>query len=216
LKTDALRYLADALSEDIAATLALAFEELLANAKALARERGTDPGISRADTLGADAGTPLETLLRRVPENFSDSQASVTKFDPLVGRNAGNAARAAASGPGQAADNWGSWSRQAIPRLLPRLQTWKALSAFATLLVVAVLAPAVYERFAENPGGFSPSPGSPLVQREELPAPDSSPLPAQTETAPPQRPANVEAGPQLPRVSSWNKTNSCTRTGRIG
>src|SRR6516165_4266295 len=101
LKTDALRYLADALSEDIAATpeakilaeerddsaqrppLALAFEELLANAKALARERGTDPGISRADTLGAEVGTPLETLLRRVPENFSDSQASVTKFDPL-------------------------------------------------------------------------------------------------------------------------------------
>ena len=70
LKTDALRYLADALSEDIAATpeskilaeerddsahrppLALAFEELLADAKAPARNRGTVPGISRADTLG--------------------------------------------------------------------------------------------------------------------------------------------------------------------
>src|SRR5215471_15765499 len=76
LKTDALRYLADALSEDIAATpepkilaeerddsaqrppLALAFEELVADAKALARKHGTLPGISRADTPGADAGTP--------------------------------------------------------------------------------------------------------------------------------------------------------------
>src|SRR5262249_13957629 len=92
LKTDALRYLADALSEDIAATpeskvlaeerddsaqrppLALAFEELLADAKALARKRGTDPGISRVDTLGADTGT-LETLLWEVPKSFGDSQA---------------------------------------------------------------------------------------------------------------------------------------------
>src|SRR6516162_4808288 len=79
LKTDSLRYLADALSEDIAATpeskilaeerddsahrapLTLAFEELLADAKALARNRGTVPGISRADKLGAEVGTPLET-----------------------------------------------------------------------------------------------------------------------------------------------------------
>ena len=79
LKTDALRYLADALSEDIAATpepkilaeerddsaqrppLALAFEELLADAKALARKRGTVPGISRADTPVAETGAPPET-----------------------------------------------------------------------------------------------------------------------------------------------------------
>src|SRR5262249_44062159 len=79
LKTDVLRYLADALSEDIAATpepkilaeerddsaqrppLALAFEEILADAKALAR---------------------------KVPENFGDSQAPATEFDHLVGRNA--------------------------------------------------------------------------------------------------------------------------------
>src|SRR6516164_5462514 len=108
-------YLADALSEDIAATpepkilaeerddsarrppLALAFEELLADAKALARKRGTIPGISRADALSADAGTPLETLLREPPENFGDSQAPVTEVDCLVGRNAvpGDAARAA-------------------------------------------------------------------------------------------------------------------------
>src|SRR6516164_9405947 len=63
LKTDALRYLADALSEDIAGTpeakilaeerddsaqrppLALAFEELVANAKAVARKRGTVPSM---------------------------------------------------------------------------------------------------------------------------------------------------------------------------
>jgi hypothetical protein len=88
LKTDALRYLADALSEDIAATpepkilaeerddsaqrppFVLAFEEVVADAKALARQRGTLPGISRADALGAEAGTPLEALLREVPENF--------------------------------------------------------------------------------------------------------------------------------------------------
>jgi hypothetical protein len=130
LKTDALRYLADALSEDIAATpepkilaeerddsaqrppLALAFEELLADAKTLARQRGTVPGISRADALGADAGTPLETLLQQeAPENFGDIQAPVTEVDRLVGRNAvpGDATRAA-RGPEQAADNWGSWS----------------------------------------------------------------------------------------------------------
>jgi hypothetical protein len=230
LKTDALRYLADALSEDIAATpeskilaeerddsahrppLALGFAELLADAKALARKRGTVPGISRADTLGADAGTPLETLLREVPENLGDSQAPVTEFDRLVGRNAipGNAARAAAPGPEQAADNRGSWSGQTIPALLgplmARLQTRTALSAFGTLLVVAVLVPALYERFAEHPGGFSPSLGSPLVQRKEFPAPDSAPLPPQPQTAPSQRattnPANIEAVPQLPRVST--------------
>src|ERR1700747_138720 len=120
LKTDALRYLADALSEDIAATpepkilaeerddsaqrppLALAFEELLANAKALARKRGTIPGISRADALSADAGTRLETLLQEAPQNLGDSQAPVTEVDRLVGRNAvlGDAARAA-PGPEQ-------------------------------------------------------------------------------------------------------------------
>src|SRR5262249_38552958 len=100
LKTDALRYLADALSEDIAATpepkilteerddsaqrppLALAFEELLADAKALARKRGPVPGFSRADALGAGTGTPLN-LLQEAPENFGDSQAPVT--DHLVG-----------------------------------------------------------------------------------------------------------------------------------
>src|SRR6516165_1579048 len=164
LKTDALRYLADALTEDIAATpepkilaeerddsahrppLALAFEELLTDAKALARKRGTLPGISRADTE-------------------------------------------------QAADNWGSWSRQKILALLgpltARLQTRTALSAFATLLLVAILGPTLYERFAEHPGEFSPSPGSPPVQREEFLAPDSAP-----------NPANVEAVPQLPRVST--------------
>jgi hypothetical protein len=175
LKTDALRYLADALSEDIAATpelkilteerddsaqrppLALAFEEIVADAKALARQRGTVPGISRADALGAGAGTPLETLLREAPENFGDSQAPVTEFDHLVGRNAVpvNAARAAAPGSEQAAKNWGSWSRQTIPallgRLTARLQTRTALSAFATLLLVAILVPALYERFAEQP-----------------------------------------------------------------
>src|SRR5215475_13354268 len=115
LKTDALRYLADALSEDIAATpepkilaegrddsaqrppLALAFEELLADAKALARKRGTVPGISRADTPGADTGMPLETLLREVPENFGHRAAPVSE---------------------QAADNWGSRSRQTISALL--------------------------------------------------------------------------------------------------
>src|SRR6516162_202735 len=101
LKTDALRYLADALSEDIAATpepkilaeerddsaqrppLALAFEELLADAKALARKRGTVPGISRADALSPDAGTPLETLLQEAPENLGHNQAPVTEFDHL-------------------------------------------------------------------------------------------------------------------------------------
>src|SRR5262249_48408068 len=126
--------------------LALAFEELLADAKALARKRGTVPGISWADTE-------------------------------------------------QAADNWGSWSRQTIlallGRLTARLQTRTALSAFATLLLVAILVPALYERFAEHPGGFSPSPGSPLVQREEFPPPDSAP-----------NPANIEAVPQSPRVST--------------
>src|SRR6516162_9663786 len=220
LKTDALRYLADALSEDIAATpepkilaeerddsaqrppLALAFEELLADAKAHARKRGTVPGISRADAIGAATGTPLETLLREAPEDIGDSQAPVTELDHLVGRNAvpGNAARATVPGPEQAADNWGSWSRRTIPallgRLTARLQTRTALSAFATLLLVAILAPALYERFVEHPGGFSPSPGSPLVQREEFPAPDSAPLPPQPQTAPSQRattnPANVE------------------------
>src|SRR5262252_3065881 len=102
LKTDALRYLADALSEDIAATpepkilteerddsaqrppLALAFEELLADAKALGRQRGTVPGISRADALSADAGTPLETLLQEAPQNLRDSQAPVTEVDCLI------------------------------------------------------------------------------------------------------------------------------------
>jgi hypothetical protein len=219
LKTDALRYLADALSEDIAATpeakivaeetddsaqrppLALAFGELLANAKALARKRGTVPGISRADTLCADAGTPLQTWLRE-PKNFDDSQAPVREF----GRNAGDAERAAAPGPGQAADNWGSWSRQTIlawfGSLMARLQTRTALSAIAILLLVAILLPALYERFDEHPRGPSPSPGSPLVQREEFPAPDSTPLKPQPQTPPPQRPANVEAVPQLPRVST--------------
>src|SRR5215470_4413053 len=97
LKTDALRYLADALSEDIAATpepkilaeerddsaqrLALAFEGVLADATALARKRRTLPGISQAVTPGADTGTPLETLVQEVPENFGDSQAPVTEFD---------------------------------------------------------------------------------------------------------------------------------------
>jgi hypothetical protein len=162
MKTDALRYLADALSEDIAATpeskilaeerddsaqtptLARGFEELLAEAKALAREHGTVPGTSRADTLGADAGTPPKTLLREVPENLGDSQAPVTEFDHLVGHDAvlGNAARAAAPGPEHAAEHWGSWSRQTIPALLgplmARLQTRTALS-IATLLLVAVL-----------------------------------------------------------------------------
>jgi hypothetical protein len=227
LKTDALRYLADALSEDIAATpeskilaeetdnsahrppLALAFEELLADAKALARNRGTVPGITRADTLGAEVGTPLDTLLREMPKNFSDSRAPVTEFDHLVGRNAvlGNAARAAAPGPERAAENWDPWSGQTILALLgplvARLQTRTALSAIATLLLVAVLTPALYERFAEHPGGFSPSPVSPLVQREEFPAPDSAPLLPQPQTAQrPTNPANVEALPQLPRVST--------------
>jgi serine/threonine-protein kinase len=126
------------------------------------------------DAPGADTGTPLETLLREVPENLGDR---------------------ATPGPEQAADNCGSWSRQTIPallgRLTARLQTRTALSAFATLLLVAILLPALYERFAEHPGGFSPSPGSPLVQSEELTAPDSAP-----------NPANVEAVPQLPRVST--------------
>jgi hypothetical protein len=218
LKTDALRYLADALSEDIAATpepkivteerddsaqrppLALAFEDLLADAKALARKRGTIPGISRADALGAGTGTRPENLLQEVPENFGDSQAPVTEFHHLIGHNGvpGNAARAAAPGPQQAADNRGSWSRLTIPALLGRLvaplQTRTALSAFASLLLVAVLVPALYERFAEHPG-FSFSPASPLVQREEFPAPDSAPR-ATT------NPANVEAVPQLPPVST--------------
>src|ERR1700758_1610242 len=97
LKTDALRHLADALSEDIVATpepkilaeerddsaqrppLALAFEELLADAKALARKRGTISRISRGVTPGAGTGTPLETLLQEVPENFGDRQAPVTE-----------------------------------------------------------------------------------------------------------------------------------------
>ena len=229
LKTDALRYLADALSEDIAATpdskilaeetddsarrppLALAFEELLADAKALARNRGTAPGIPRADTLGADAGTRPEPLVREVPKNFSDSRAPMTSFDHLVDHNAvlGNATPAAATGPERSADNWGRWSRQTIfaflGPLVARLQTRTALSAFATLLLVAVLTPVLYERFAEHPGGFSPSPGSPLVQREKFPAPNSAPLLPQPETAPSQRPGNpagVEAVPQLPRVST--------------
>jgi hypothetical protein len=195
LKTDALRYLADALSEDVAATpepkilaeerddsaqrppLALAFEELLANAKALARKRGTVPGISRADALSADTGTPLETMSREAPENFGGRAAPSPEH------------------PEQAAENWGSWSRRTIPALLGRLtaglQTRTALSAFATMLFVAILVPALYERFAEHPGGFSPSPGSPLAQREESPAPYSGP-----------NPANVEGVPQLPRVST--------------
>jgi hypothetical protein len=217
LKTDALRYLADALSEDIAATpeskilaeesddsaqrppLALGFEELLADAKALARKRGTVPGISRADTLGADMGS-------------SDSQAPATQFDHLVGRNAvlGNAARAPATGPERPADNWNPWSRQTIFSLLgplvARLQTRTALSLIATLLLVAILVPALYERFAEQPGGLSPSPGLPPVQGEGFPAPDSAALLPQDQTAPSQRattnPANVEAVPQLPRVST--------------
>jgi hypothetical protein len=134
----------------------------------------------------------------------------VTEFDHLVGRNAvpGVAARAA-PGPEQAADNRGSWSRQTVLALLgalvARFQTRTALSAIATLLLVAVLTPALYERFAEQPDGFSPSPGSPVVQREEFPAPDSVPLLPQPQTAPSKRPTNpggVEAVPQLPRVST--------------
>jgi hypothetical protein len=200
LKTDALRYLADALSEDIAATpeskilaeerddsarrppFALAFEDLLVDAKALACKRGTVPGISRADTLGADMGS-------------SDSQAPATQFDHLVDRNAvlRNAARAAATGPERLAYNWGPRSRQTILALLgplvARFQLRTAVSAIATLLLVGVLTQALYERFAEHPGGFSPLPVSPLVQREEFPAPDSAtPLP--------------QAVPQLPRVST--------------
>ena len=103
LKTDALRYLADALSEDIAATpepkilaeerddsaqrppFVLAFEEVVADAKALARKHGTLPGISRADTPGADAGTPLETLSRETPENFGDRAARVQSKRPTIG-----------------------------------------------------------------------------------------------------------------------------------
>src|SRR5262249_27823854 len=57
----------------------------------------------------------------------------------------------------------------------------------------------------EHPGGFSPSLGPPLVQREEFPAPDSPSLLPQPQTAPSQRttnPADVEAVPQLPRVST--------------
>jgi hypothetical protein len=226
LKTDALRYLADALSEDIAATpeskilaeerddsaqrppVALAFEELLEDAKALARKRGTVPGIWRSDTLGADTAT-LESLLREAPQNFSNSQAHVTEFGNHIGRNTvlGNAARAAAPSPEQAADNWGSWSRQSITALLgslmARLQTRTALSAIATLLLVAILATALFERLTEHPGGFSPSPG---VQDEEFPAPESAPVPRQPQTDQLQQattsPANVEAGPQLPRVAT--------------
>jgi hypothetical protein len=213
LKTDALRYLADALSEDIVATpeskilaeerddsaqrptFARGFEELLANAKALARERGTVPGLSLTDTFGADAGTPLETFLGEVPENFSNSQAPVTEFGHLIERNVvlGNVARAAAP----SAANWVSWTRQPIlallGRLIARLQTRTALPAIATLVLVAVLVPAVYERFAEQATGLSPSPGSPMVQRKE-----PQTVPAQRATS---NPGNVEAVPQLPRVS---------------
>ena len=103
MKTDALRYLADALSEDIAATpepkilaeerddsaerppLVLAFEDLLADAKALARKRGTLPGISRADALSADTGTSRESLLREAPENFGDRAARVQSKRPTIG-----------------------------------------------------------------------------------------------------------------------------------
>jgi hypothetical protein len=216
LKTDALRNLADALSEDIAATpepkilaeekddsaqrppLAVAFEELLA--KALARERGTVPGWSRADTPGVDAATPLRSLVREAPETFRYNPALAAELGHLIGRNA-NAAHVAAPGAEQAADNWDSWSKQTIPtllgRMMPRLQTRMALSAFA-LLLVAVLAPALYERFAEHPAHFSSSPGSPLVQREATP--DLAPLPPQPQAAPSQQattnPANVEAIPQ--------------------
>jgi hypothetical protein len=100
LKTDALRHLADALSEDIVATLepkllaeerndsaqrpplAVAFEELLAEAKALARERATVAGFSREDTPGADVVTPLESLAREAPETFRYNQALATEFGP--------------------------------------------------------------------------------------------------------------------------------------
>jgi hypothetical protein len=206
LKTDALRYLADALSDDIAATpeakilaeerddsaqrppLTLDFEELLTNAKALARKRGTVPSMWRSDTVGAGTGT-LKTLLREVPENFGDSQTR--EFD-RVGRNA-----VLGTGPEQAADSGRSWALQTIPallgRLMARLQTRTALSVIATLLLVAVLTPALYERFAEHPGGLSPSPGSP--QRE----PQSQAAPSQRAT---NNPVNVEAVPQLPRVST--------------
>lgn len=218
LKTDALRYLADALSEDIAATpeakilaeerddsaqrppLTLAFEELLADAKALARKRGSPRYLAGGHTKRGHGNTAGD-LVAEVPENFSDSQAPLAEFDDFVGRNA-----VVGSGPEQAADSGASWARQTIPaflgRLMARLHTRTALSAIATLLLVAILAPALYERFAEHPGGFSPSPETPLAHREELPAPDLTSLPPQPRTAPSQRPANVESVPQLPRVST--------------
>jgi len=177
LKQDALSHLADALIEDIAAAsedillaearedfgdsgaLALAFDGLLAGAKALAPQPVRDVAFGNlADALCEDiAATTPETLLAEAAEDYGDHRALAMEFDAAARRHAAvtHAPEIASAGLSAA----GEEGRQALAGLLPMvpvaarltdavatlletlmapLRSRTALGAFATALLVAV------------------------------------------------------------------------------
>ena len=237
MNQDALHHLADVLAEDIAAlsgedllaeaaedfgdarTLAVACEDILASARALATQRSreaaiADPIGNLADALREDiAATSPEALLKEAAEDYGDRHALAVAFDDAVRRNA--APSGAATIASAARSDVVATERRAFvpsapavrPSALPKaalatLLDWLmapmrsriALGAFATMLLVAILAPGLYERFLERSAeriattsrNDAPSPS--LAQAPPAPRPLAPAIPAPPAFVEPPKP----------------------------
>jgi peptidoglycan hydrolase-like protein with peptidoglycan-binding domain len=225
LDRDALDHLADALMEDIATAsgddllaeveedfgdtgvLAVAFDEALAGAEALALRQSREEAIGNlADALREDiAAAPLDALLREVAEDYGDERALAAEFDRAVlgvavPSGAAGMVGAEASIAGQEVRRQAVRSRAPLRAGFASLPGWltapwrsrTAIAAFAALLLIVVVAPRLLERSAVRIN-FEPSANDALslpsasrvspMMSERRRAPAVSELPA-----PPQPP----------------------------
>jgi hypothetical protein len=189
LDHDLLDHLADALMEDITAAsgddllaeveedfgdagvLAVAFDEVLAGAEALALRQSEEEAIGNlADALCDDiAAMPPEALLREAAEDYRDDRALVAEFDRVVLGDAapsdatemvnaatlstGEGGRLAVAFPVAAVRSPASLKAAfatLLDWLMAPLRSRTAVAAFAALLLVVILAPGLLERYADR------------------------------------------------------------------
>jgi uncharacterized protein len=211
LKPDALAHLADALMEDIVASpphqlaieeivdagrsreLVFRFDDILAEAISSSSDRPAPLG-SRAiwnltDALCEEmAAHPDEAVLTDVSEDRGDDRSLAGKFDDILRRDR-HLAMAGLKLPQQSGLSHAALAvtaalAEVLDRLIALLHSRAAVSAFATVVTVAILTAVVYQpsRQTVEPDRFAASsPGAPkslrVAHSAPPPAPDLAPSP---------------------------------------
>jgi hypothetical protein len=212
-------HVADALNDDIAATppeaLLREVTEDSGDHQALAAQfdRIVESNIARAGML---ADWPARSILaRRRPTVAIGSQgrAAAVAPEPVVAAARTPASEMAQRG-GRAVGRQGSLLGEVIPALFGRLVVASrpriTMGAFATVVLVAILAPGLYEHFVDRSAGLLPSALPPIGTQDESRVTVAAPLPSGIGTASEDpgnvRPTDLDTAPKLPRFSLFPTT----------